>query len=97
MKRDTRLWGLSAEHHHALALARRLSRHATNAGGSKLILAELKSRFHQQLEPHFVVEEELLLPALSAAGEVELVRRTRSDHERLRELVRIISYYPQSG
>jgi uncharacterized protein YeaO (DUF488 family) len=73
MKRDLRLQGLSSDHHRALALAR-----ALRAGGVTLdgIVAEL--------EPHFQVEEDVLLPALVAAGEQALADRVREDHAFLR-------------
>ena len=89
MKRDRRLHGLSSEHHQALVLARRAARAAqeTDDGGRNDVWQEVKQRFADELEPHFQVEERLLLPALSAAGETELVRRTEEDHAALRGLV----------
>ena len=72
MRRDPRLRGLSAEHHHALVLARRA------AGQSG---AWLRARFEAELAPHFAVEERVLLPAL---GDDPLVARTLEDHRALR-------------
>ena len=40
--------------------------------------------FDSEMEPHFRVEEEVLLPALLVVGEVELVARTEQDHAWLR-------------
>jgi len=83
MKRDPRLRGLSAEHHHALVLARSLIEGAgqwTKAAG-----AALGHRFDVELEPHFCVEDELLLPALRRAGATALVDRTEEDHAFLRD------------
>lgn len=84
MKRDPRLRGLSSEHHQALVLARTLSR---AAAGDELEAArrELAARFDVELEPHFVVEDEVLLPALRERGELDLVARTEADHRYLRE------------
>lgn len=85
MKRDLRLHGLSSDHHHALVLGRRLTLHATawtDADG-----AALQRQFDGELEPHFRVEEEVLLPALRAAGAGDLVERTLEDHAVLRALV----------
>lgn len=84
MKRDHRLRGLSSEHHHALVLARRVSRHAAEwtAGAGEA----LRERFAAELAPHFAVEEDILLPALRAAGAGELVDRTLADHAALRGL-----------
>ncbi len=80
MKRDERLRGLSVEHHHALVLARALE------GGAAV--PDLTARFATELEPHFRIEEEVLLPALAAAGGAALVARTLDDHGALRRLVR---------
>lgn len=47
---------------------------------------DLAARFAAELEPHFRIEEAVLLPALAAAGEETLVRRTLEDHAALRAL-----------
>ncbi|MCA9530129.1 MAG: hemerythrin domain-containing protein [Myxococcales bacterium] len=78
MQRDRRLTGLSSEHHQSLVIARRLVRESgawTAADGE-----EFAARFAAELEPHFRVEEQVLLPALREAGEVALVARTEADH-----------------
>ncbi len=84
MKRDRRLHGLSSEHHDALVLARSLKRHEgpwTEVHGAKL-----GQRFDTELEPHFRVEEEVLLVALREAGQDALVERTLQEHRELRAL-----------
>jgi hypothetical protein len=81
VKRDPRLQGLSSDHHQGLVLARRIARACADGRGDA---AEARRRFEAELEPHFRAEEELLLPALAAAGEGELVRRTLDDHATLR-------------
>lgn len=84
MKRDARLRGLSSEHHQALVLARTTAADQdpwTEARGAALL-----RRFASELEPHFRVEEELLLPALRLAGERALADRTAEEHARLRAL-----------
>jgi iron-sulfur cluster repair protein YtfE (RIC family) len=83
MKRDPRLRGLSSEHHQALVLARALLA-AADAG---MCMEDLKSRFQEELEPHFQVEERWLLPGLDAAGAHDLVARTLEDHAFLRSHV----------
>ena len=84
MKRDPRLQGLSSDHHQSLVLARRVARRAT-AGTLDAELAEHVARtFRNDLEPHFVVEEDVLLRALEEIGEDDLVRRTLEDHGFLR-------------
>lgn len=80
MKRDARLRDLSSDHHQALVLARDLR-------GARERLPQLEAEFAAEIEPHFRVEEEWLLPALEAAGEGELARRIRDDHAQLRERV----------
>jgi len=88
MKRDARLHGLTSEHHHALVLVRRLRATArASIGEARLLLTEA---WELELEPHFAVEEELLLPGLAGAAS-ELATRTRREHERMRELVAILA------
>jgi phytoene dehydrogenase-like protein len=77
MKRDPRLHGLTSDHHQGLVLARRIARGSVD-------VAAARQRFDTELEPHFLAEEELLLPALAAAGEPELVARTEQDHATMR-------------
>lgn len=85
MQRDARLRGLSSEHHQALVLARRLSR--AEIGVTPSDAETVQARFASELEPHFRVEEEVLLPALGAAGAHALVERTLADHGAIREAV----------
>lgn len=89
MKRDPSLQPLSDDHHRALVLARSLRRTSTDAASEDLaaMARAVRARFEAELEPHFRIEEERLLPALAAAGAGELVARTKEDHERVRELV----------
>lgn len=82
--RHPRLRALSSEHHHALVLARRISQAAQL---DRELVVETIARFTREIDPHFRLEEEGLLPALEAVGEAELVARTREDHRRLRELL----------
>lgn len=89
VKRDPRLQDLSRDHHHALVLARQ-SRMAAK-GTDDEVHAQLeaaRAKLEHDLLPHFAVEEELLLPALEAAGCLDLTERTRVDHARLRDLLR---------
>ena len=86
MWRDERLRGLSSDHHQALVLASRLVK-ASLPSDVSAALDELLDRFDTSLDPHFRVEEALLLPALRALGESELVHRTEEDHAWLRQEV----------
>lgn len=86
MKRDRRLRGLSSEHHQALVISRML---ADTAGAWNAAEgAALSRRFEIEIEPHFRTEEEVLLPALRAAGAVALADRTLEDHTFVRTKVR---------
>jgi hemerythrin-like domain-containing protein len=91
MKRDVRLWGLSSDHHSALALARSLAVRAEKDAPDAAIAVDLVARFSAELEPHFRIEEEALLPALLALGEVGLSRRTADEHAALRHAVAAIA------
>lgn len=84
MKRDPRLQRLSSDHHAALVLARALSRRAEEGTLDAALVADLRGRFDRELDPHFRVEEEVLLPPLRALGDAELVARIESDHATLR-------------
>lgn len=87
MKRDPRLQGLSSDHHQALVLARDV-RIAVEAGHADAALAErVVQTFTREIEPHFLIEDEVLLPALREAGAQELVTRTEVDHAFLRASV----------
>ncbi len=85
MKRDVRLQGLSSEHHQALVIARSLTRPTATWTAEEG--AALRRRFEAELEPHFCVEEQVLLPGLRRVGEEELVARIEADHAFLRESV----------
>ena len=84
MKRDARLRRLSGEHHHALVLARELSRHVASGAADAPVVRDLRGRFDRELEPHFRVEETILLPALRALGDHALAARIEADHSALR-------------
>lgn len=84
MWRDPRLRGLSNDHHQALVLASQLIRARTPEQQQEALDA-LVARFEPELDPHFVVEEEMLLEPLRAHGELALIQRTEEDHAFLRE------------
>jgi len=87
MKRDLRLRGLSSEHHHTLVFVRRIRKALQIGAADARFLETVRAIFEGELEPHFEIEEELLLPALAKAGHGVLVSRTLSEHERLRNLL----------
>lgn len=87
MKRDPRLRGLSSEHHAALVLARKL-RHASRHGELTPGLARhVVERFTAEIDPHFVTEDDLLIPGLRDAGEAALADQLTAEHAALRGLV----------
>ena len=87
IQRDFHLQGLTSEHHQALVLAGRLRQACRQGGVSRERLQSTCRTFEQDLNPHFVIEEELILPALAAAGRKDLVDRTNEEHHQLRALI----------
>lgn len=86
MKRSQELIELTREHHHALVLARRAIVAAREAPAARALAAELTEIFLRELEPHFILEEQKLLPALRGAGEYARAARTLDEHRQLRAL-----------
>jgi hemerythrin-like domain-containing protein len=84
MKREPRLRGLSSDHHHALLLARALADRVAAGRVDADAARDFAARFDQELEPHFLVEEQVLLAALRQIGEAGLVQKTEADHAFLR-------------
>jgi len=87
MKRDPRLRGLSSQHHDALVLSRRLADLAGSVSWGAKDATRLGEEFDREIDPHFRVEEELLLSGLRQAGQMPLVVRTEADHAFLRNAV----------
>lgn len=89
MKRSPALQPLSREHHTALTLAKACER-AAQSRDEKLV-GETCQRairaFSDELEPHFQIEEQSLLPLLRSAETQTLVQRTMADHQQLRALL----------
>ncbi|MBK9311611.1 MAG: hypothetical protein IPN12_12985 [Rhodocyclaceae bacterium] len=85
MKRHQKLQDLSREHHGALQLALKAKRAAMS--GDLVTIATTAaaclSAFHSELDPHFVIEENTLLPLLAIAGEDRLARQVEHDHKEL--------------
>jgi hemerythrin-like domain-containing protein len=88
VKRVPELRGLSDDHHTGLVLARRCRQAGRPDSTSSLevVWAQVLEAFSSHLEPHFGIEERLLLPALDAMGEASLACRIREDHAVLRSL-----------
>jgi hemerythrin-like domain-containing protein len=86
MKRDPALAGLSREHQEALVLARRAASPDPGAEDAARLVEQLLRRWDAQFEPHFAVEERVLLPALAEAGANEAVHEAQRQHDALRAL-----------
>jgi hypothetical protein len=87
VKRIPELRDLSDDHHTGLVLARRCKQ-AASAGAEPSAEAtwqHVREVFRSDLEPHFQIEERLLVPALEAIGEDALAAQIREDHAALRE------------
>ncbi|HEY0825593.1 MAG TPA: hemerythrin domain-containing protein [Ramlibacter sp.] len=85
MKRATELMPLSREHHEALVLARRACE--PQRADPAALREQVLRRWGEQFEPHFAAEEQVLLPALDAAGALAEAGAAREDHAHLRALV----------
>ena len=71
MRRDPNLVRLSRDHHQGLVLAKRARELATVTDTQRHARwAELQARFAEDLEPHFLLEEQGLLPALRGGDQV---------------------------
>lgn len=89
MKRSPTLQPLSREHHTALTLANACERAAQSGDAIKVNLACQRAAlaFANELEPHFKLEEQSLLPLLKSPAAQALAQRTLLDHEQLRGML----------
>lgn len=87
MKRDPRLHGLTLDHNHALMLCSLLERAVADGSFDATGGEALGRLFDDEIDRHFRLEEELLLPGLASSGEAALVSRTESEHAELRALL----------
>ena len=89
MKRIAELHKLSADHHLGLVLARRarLAAEGKSSHTPSEAWEEVGRKFLSELEPHFRIEEEYLVPPMEAMGALGLVERLNEEHKALREIV----------
>ena len=89
MKRTPALQPLSREHHTALTLAKACERAVQSRDEERVgkTCQRVIQAFSAELEPHFQIEEQSLLPLLHSAGNQLLERRTLEDHQQLRALL----------
>lgn len=89
MKRSPALQPLSREHHTALTLAKACEL-AAQSGDATLVSQACQRAvraFADELDAHFKLEEQSLLPLLTSPETQALVQRTLADHQRLRGLL----------
>ncbi|HEU0219507.1 MAG TPA: hemerythrin domain-containing protein [Gallionella sp.] len=89
MKRIPALQPLSREHHTALTLAKACERAVQSRDEERVgkTCQRVLQAFSDELEPHFQIEEQSLLPLLRSAGNTPLEQRTLEDHRQLRALL----------
>ena len=89
MKRSPTLQPLSREHHTALTLAKACERAAQSRDVAMVSHACQRAirAFSNELNPHFLIEEQSLLPLLQGGETQQLVQRTLEDHRELRGLL----------
>lgn len=89
MKRTPALQPLSREHHTALTLAKACERAAQSRDEERVVQTCQRAirAFSDELEPHFQIEEQSLLPLLHSAENKPLEQRTLADHQQLRALL----------
>jgi hemerythrin-like domain-containing protein len=89
MKRTPALQPLSREHHTALTLAKACERAAQSCDEERITKTcqRILKAFAEELEPHFQIEEQSLLPLLHSAENRPLEQRTMEDHRQLRALL----------
>lgn len=89
MKRIPALQPLSREHHTALTLAKACERAVQSRDEERVskTCQRVIRTFSDELEPHFRIEEQSLLPLLHSAENKLLEQRTLADHQQLRALL----------
>ncbi len=89
LKRIEALQALSEDHHNGLVIALRCRRLADGVFDADRdeFWASVLEFVRLQVDPHFEVEERLLLPALRALGEQEMAYRIAREHVQLRAMI----------
>lgn len=89
MKRSPILQPLSREHHTALTLAKACERAALSGDAAMVSQACQRAirAFANELDAHFKIEEQSLLPLLTSPETQALVQRTLVEHQLLRGLL----------
>jgi len=87
VQRSPQLQPLSREHHTALVLAKACERSAAaDAAAVEAACRRVIRSYADELHPHFLIEEQTLLPLLQGTPQQPLAERTLLDHRQLAEL-----------
>jgi hemerythrin-like domain-containing protein len=89
MKRSPELRDLSEEHHYGLVAARSLRQASAGERPLAPTVAQFLRAWRKEIQPHFRVEEEQLLPGFAAVVPADdaLIVQTLTDHVALRRAV----------
>ena len=89
MKRSRELRELSVQHHYGLVAARSLSQAAQSDAPVKEVVARFLAAWRAEIQPHFRLEEEFLLPEFARVVPADdaLIVRTLTEHVALRRAV----------
>ncbi|HEY6897282.1 MAG TPA: hemerythrin domain-containing protein [Rhodocyclaceae bacterium] len=92
MKRHEKLLQLSRDHYSALKLARDAKQAAASGDNTAIatVATAATAAFAAELEPHFRIEEDTLLPLLSRIGQEQMAHRAAADHAELRRLATLL-------
>lgn len=88
VKRDSRLYRLSHDHHTGLVFAWRLKQGVANEASEMQMHAYIQYFWENDLRRHFHDEENILLPHLSDSDPMKI--KTLQEHKSIRELVHLI-------
>lgn len=85
MQRSQALQPLSREHHSALKLAKACGRAALSSDMAEVhqTCQRVIQAYTNELQTHFLIEEQTLLPLLSGTPQQALAERTLADHRQL--------------
>jgi iron-sulfur cluster repair protein YtfE (RIC family) len=95
MKRHPSLAALSRDHHHALVMSQALRHGAPERlrgaypMDPEALIAALRQRFNEELEPHFQIEERELVPHCRELGGIVATHadRVEREHGELRDML----------
>jgi iron-sulfur cluster repair protein YtfE (RIC family) len=95
MRRHPSLASLSRDHHHALVMSQALRIDAPDRlraaypSEPAALIAEVRARFHRELEPHFQLEERELIPRCRGLSDEAAAhaRRVEREHRELRTML----------